>query len=75
MQRLYAQSMSPLVSHIEESLAGGATIRAFNAEARFRQRLSALNDDAADSFVSFVAVRQRPMYYHYHDEYYDADYY
>ena len=56
MQRLFAQTQSPLVSHIEESLAGGATIRAFQAEARFRARLHSLNDDASASFLCFVGV-------------------
>mmetsp|Transcript_20909 Transcript_20909/g.63967 ORF Transcript_20909/g.63967 Transcript_20909/m.63967 type:complete len:464 (-) Transcript_20909:383-1774(-) len=56
MQRLYAQSVSPLVSHIEESLAGGATVRAFGETERFRARLSSLNDDAAMAFTSFIGV-------------------
>jgi ABC-type multidrug transport system fused ATPase/permease subunit len=56
IQRLFAQSQSPLVSHIEESLAGGATIRSFGQTGRFRSRLMVLNDDASAAFVAFVAV-------------------
>ena len=65
IQRLFAQSQSPLVSHIEESLAGGATIRSFGQSGRFRNRLMVLNDDASAAFVAFVAVGRwlavRPM--------------
>ena len=56
LQRLYAEAQAPLVSHIEESLAGGATIRAHGCQRRFAQRLSQLNDDASTAYVGFAAV-------------------
>lgn len=56
LQRLYAEAQAPLVSHIEESLAGGATIRAHGCQRRFAHRLSQLNDDASAAYVGFAAV-------------------
>ena len=56
MQRVFAQSQAPLISLIEESLAGGATIRAFACTERFRTELAKLNDDASTSFLCFTAV-------------------
>ena len=56
IQRVFAQSQSPLVSHIEESLAGGATIRAFRCKRRFRERLAVLNDDVGAAFLSYIGI-------------------
>ena len=56
LQRLYAEAQAPLVSHIEESLAGGATIRAHGCQRRFAQRLSQLNDNASTAYLGFAAV-------------------
>ncbi|EOD24477.1 hypothetical protein EMIHUDRAFT_50939, partial [Emiliania huxleyi CCMP1516] len=56
MQRLYARAQAPLVSLIEESVAGGATIRAFGETHRFSSRLALLNDDASTAFLAFVGV-------------------
>jgi len=56
MQRLYARAQAPLVSLIEESVAGGATIRAFGETRRFSSRLALLNDDASTAFLAFVGV-------------------
>ena len=56
VQRLFAQSQGPLVSHIEESLAGGPTIRAFGESERFCAQLATLNDASSAAFMCFAGV-------------------
>eukprot|EP00965_Chrysotila_dentata_P138666 4586689-Pleurochrysis_carterae.AAC.1 len=56
LQRLHAQSQSPLVSHVEESVGGAVTIRAFGAVRRFSEAFATLNDTTIATFLAFVAT-------------------
>ena len=49
---------SPINSHVDESLAGATSIRAFNAQDRFIQKMDRLIDDSqAANFQSLAVLR------------------
>ena len=56
--RIDAVRRSPINSHVDESLAGTTSIRAFNAQDRFIQKMDQLVDDSqAVYYISFIVLR------------------
>ena len=49
---------SPINSHVDESLAGATSIRAFNAQDKFIQKMDQLVDESqAANFLSLAVLR------------------
>ena len=56
--RIDAVRRSPINSHVDESLAGATSIRAFNAQGRFIQKMDRLVDESqAASYLSMIVLR------------------